>query len=251
MARNHRTRGTCTFPDCGRPHVSRGYCKGHYTQLDRGQPLRPLGESRRPKVCAFPGCGRKHAARGYCAVHAAQIRKGKQPTPIPVRTPRGACETPGCGRPHLAKGLCKTCYNRARSGIRQPAAGEPVCRVDGCGRGVKTDGLCNRHDLQRRRGTLGARTGNREGIHTPVDKPARPAKGASTARSARKPSKLPKGWNRPLPAERPRTLAPAVTNMDLGPVPPLNREVAERAVEVLRSHDALDLLDVLGLGDAA
>lgn len=32
----------CTFEGCGRPHAGRGYCKAHYDQFHRGEPLREL-----------------------------------------------------------------------------------------------------------------------------------------------------------------------------------------------------------------
>lgn len=40
----------CTFDGCDRPHVAKGYCGGHYSQLNRGETLRPLTgkRNRRP-----------------------------------------------------------------------------------------------------------------------------------------------------------------------------------------------------------
>jgi hypothetical protein len=34
----------CTYPGCGRRHHANGWCQSHQTQLDRGQPLRPIRE---------------------------------------------------------------------------------------------------------------------------------------------------------------------------------------------------------------
>lgn len=38
----------CTFPGCKAAMMCRGYCPAHYWQLRRGQPLRPLYQTRRP-----------------------------------------------------------------------------------------------------------------------------------------------------------------------------------------------------------
>lgn len=35
----------CSFPGCGRPHGSRGYCGGHARQFRLGQSLRPLARN--------------------------------------------------------------------------------------------------------------------------------------------------------------------------------------------------------------
>lgn len=39
----------CTFPDCGRPRVSFGLCGPHRIQRNRGRPLRPIGDAKKPR----------------------------------------------------------------------------------------------------------------------------------------------------------------------------------------------------------
>lgn len=41
-AANAAMKPTCTFEDCGKPHMARGFCSGHYRQQRKGQELRPL-----------------------------------------------------------------------------------------------------------------------------------------------------------------------------------------------------------------
>lgn len=73
----------CEFPDCGRDHYGRGYCKAHYQQFSRGKELTPLRvRPPGPETCIYPDCGRKHSACGYCVVHVRQLRAGKELRPI-------------------------------------------------------------------------------------------------------------------------------------------------------------------------
>ena len=62
----------CTLPDCGKPHMARGYCKKHYqTFLAHGDPLgRAERAERVVKLCSVPDCGKPHKAHGYCGRHA-------------------------------------------------------------------------------------------------------------------------------------------------------------------------------------
>lgn len=77
---------TCLFPNCGKPSDAKGYCHGHYTQLIRGQLLRPLllnkkgsnNPSFRQNHCSFPNCEKRHCSMGYCVGHYSQLRNGKQ-----------------------------------------------------------------------------------------------------------------------------------------------------------------------------
>jgi hypothetical protein len=36
-------RKTCEFPGCGNKHAGKGLCRSHLSQLQRGQPLQPIG----------------------------------------------------------------------------------------------------------------------------------------------------------------------------------------------------------------
>jgi hypothetical protein len=33
---------SCSFPECGRPHVAKGFCRDHWRQSRRGKELKPL-----------------------------------------------------------------------------------------------------------------------------------------------------------------------------------------------------------------
>lgn len=77
----------CEFEGCERNLYSRGLCKAHRTQQDRGKELKPLREFRtraesRERVCEFEGCCRPYKAKGLCEPHYLQRRRGKQLTPI-------------------------------------------------------------------------------------------------------------------------------------------------------------------------
>lgn len=43
----------CSFEDCGRNHYAFGVCDGHYKQLKRDEPLRPLRARRKGKACEY------------------------------------------------------------------------------------------------------------------------------------------------------------------------------------------------------
>lgn len=63
----------CVYPDCGRPHKARGYCKPHSEQLKAGRPLGPV-QSRRLRgepvpQCSADGCERDAICNTFCAKH--------------------------------------------------------------------------------------------------------------------------------------------------------------------------------------
>lgn len=80
----------CQFDGCGREPRTRGYCHAHYTQLKRGQELRPLRvrHENAGKPCAFDGCEKAAKSRGYCPGHVMQLRQGRELTPL--RSPSAA-----------------------------------------------------------------------------------------------------------------------------------------------------------------
>lgn len=66
----------CTFPDCGRVKLAKGYCSTHYKQSQRGQELVPIRKrtwDSRP--CGHEGCTNVGRAAGYCDAHYAQVRR--------------------------------------------------------------------------------------------------------------------------------------------------------------------------------
>jgi len=84
MSRPKRYDETCTFPDCGRPHRSKGLCRSHYAQSVRGVPLTPIKDRGEgvPDTCTFDGCTRPYVGRGYCMTHYQQQRRGRTLKPI-------------------------------------------------------------------------------------------------------------------------------------------------------------------------
>ncbi len=228
----------CAYPDCGRPTFAKGWCKAHYHQAHRGQPMHPVGQRPPRPTCTVPGCQRPHKAKGLCVTHYDQARAGKTPGAIrPRRATRDTCAIDGCDRPTEAKGLCKPHYNRARyQSLQLAAPGQPACTVDGCGRIAKSGGLCNKHDCERRR--------RKAGMKPRTDRPARPrTQGRSPQREDR--SALPAGWDRRAKAKRPSP-TPKVLAAEIS-LRPITPEEAHGALLCLRRHGALDLAEALGL----
>ena len=63
----------CSVDGCDKPARRAGYCNGHYAQITRGKPLKPLEKrSKRNNVCSFEGCGHPENRWGLCAAHVAQ-----------------------------------------------------------------------------------------------------------------------------------------------------------------------------------
>ena len=74
----------CEFPDCGKPHLSKGWCSGHYDQWRKGKEMRTLRHrgSPPPETCTFPGCDRRGYAKEVCSSHWHQLQRGKELTPL-------------------------------------------------------------------------------------------------------------------------------------------------------------------------
>jgi hypothetical protein len=75
---------------CHNPVLAQGYCRRHYQAWQRyGDPLISLKPVR--GQCSFPGCGRPHDSHGYCTSHARQLRGGRAVTellPLTIRSPQ-------------------------------------------------------------------------------------------------------------------------------------------------------------------
>lgn len=77
----------CSFPECGRPQRSNGFCHAHVNQLNKGKDLSPL-KLPKPKVkCQFDNCVNIEYCKGYCRSHYMQLWEGK-----PVRALEGICD---------------------------------------------------------------------------------------------------------------------------------------------------------------
>ena len=74
----------CTFPDCGKTPLSKGWCPGHYNQHWQGREMGPLRLVDPGRGCAVPGCEDPHYARELCRVWGL---RGFLPGPLPGRPP--------------------------------------------------------------------------------------------------------------------------------------------------------------------
>lgn len=99
----------CSFEGCEKPHEAKGLCSGHYQQVRKGNPLRPL---QKPVIgCDFPECEKPHNANGLCSAHDAKRRRGE-----PHRFDPKFCSFPGCDKKHAAHGLCQAHDVQRRNG---------------------------------------------------------------------------------------------------------------------------------------
>jgi hypothetical protein len=102
----------CSFPGCGRPHLAKGLCRGHYEQQRCNRALQPLpSRPRGDPACSFVGCGNVAVNRGLCRAHANQRKKGQSLRPLgPFYGTQGPCRFDGCSKPraapHAAGGFC-------------------------------------------------------------------------------------------------------------------------------------------------
>jgi len=127
-----KERNPCSFPDCGKQVLAKGYCSGHYRQWRKGQPLRalrpfygkagpygPNGPCRfndLPQVRSgeWEPCLADRATGGWCAGHAAQWYE-KRPLK-PLRRRRMGCDFPDCSKSHSCRGFCAAHYQQLRQG---------------------------------------------------------------------------------------------------------------------------------------
>ncbi len=67
----------CSFTSCGKPVCCKGLCKAHYTQLGRGQELRPTLDAL-PRACRIEGCDRpiRVVRDQLCQSHYDRRRRG-------------------------------------------------------------------------------------------------------------------------------------------------------------------------------
>jgi hypothetical protein len=72
-----KTKGVCSFPNCGRDKGSQGLCYTHYKQQAAGKPLVPVRELR--DGCDIDDCTNKHYGGGLCRKHYWRKRKHGDP----------------------------------------------------------------------------------------------------------------------------------------------------------------------------
>jgi HNH endonuclease len=144
----------CSFPGCGRPHLAKGLCRGHYEQQRLKRPLRPLRPRRRgDPACSFEGCGNVAVNKGLCQAHANQRKKGQPLRPLrPFYGTHGPCRFDGCSKPRVAGGFCaghaaQYYGGRPLAPLFKPKVG---CDFPGCTKRHFALGYCQGHWRQLR-----------------------------------------------------------------------------------------------------
>lgn len=75
----------CKFETCEKligKKSGKGYCPGHYKQLQEGRPLKELQIRRKGASCSFEGCSKPHDGHGLCLGHNRQRRDGQELRPL-------------------------------------------------------------------------------------------------------------------------------------------------------------------------
>ena len=144
----------CSFPGCGRPHLAKGLCRGHYEQQRRKRALQPLpSRPRGDPACSFVGCGNVAVNRGLCQAHANQRKKGQSLRPLrPFYGTQGPCRFDGCSKPRAAGGFCaghaaQYYGGRPLAPLFKPKVG---CDFPGCTKRHFALGYCQGHWRQLR-----------------------------------------------------------------------------------------------------
>ena len=73
----------CAVDGCGRKHKAKGYCRTHYSRMQRHGDAKeeiPIGimskGKRRNYVCTISGCNSEFFGRGYCRWHYRRAYPG-------------------------------------------------------------------------------------------------------------------------------------------------------------------------------
>lgn len=80
----------CSVEGCGRRHIAKGYCSGHYQRWKYGADIHtPVRDYRfYDGTCAAKGCENPSRRSGYCVVHVSRlIRTGDACEDVPIRVP--------------------------------------------------------------------------------------------------------------------------------------------------------------------
>jgi hypothetical protein len=144
----------CSFPGCGRPHLAKGLCRGHYEQQRAKRALQPLpSRPRGDPACSFVGCGNVAVNRGLCQAHANQRKKGQSLCPLrPFYGTQGPCRFDGCSKPRAVGGFCaghaaQYYGGRPLAPLFKPKMG---CDFPGCTKRHFALGYCQGHWRQLR-----------------------------------------------------------------------------------------------------
>lgn len=85
MLYNINMANLCSYVECSNKSYAKKVCSGHYSQLKRGQELRPItikGNDNSKQPCSFSGCVNKQQAKKLCGAHWRQQHIGKELTTL-------------------------------------------------------------------------------------------------------------------------------------------------------------------------
>jgi hypothetical protein len=146
----------CSIPGCGKPNLSRGWCRKHYYTWKRhGDPQgkAPPRTRKPPTPCKVEDCPQPAVCRGWCGIHYQRWRRHGDPLigrSIQIGNDP-ICSVEGCNKPHVSSGFCHTHYKRWRKhgdpllgGLKESPG---PCPVEGCGEPARPSGLCPKHYL--------------------------------------------------------------------------------------------------------
>lgn len=116
----------CQLEGCGEPHASKGWCRRHYEQVQRGKSprLETSQYTDRDGTCAAPNCGNSFqqrsvgSVRKYCSKkcrdRTVKAAERSQPGYIPRhrRPGRKPCSVNGCELPSFVRGYCPMHHER-------------------------------------------------------------------------------------------------------------------------------------------
>ena len=223
----------CAFPGCDRPaRAHRTLCGGHGKQLALGKELTPLRVNK-PRVRPCVECGAVVPIKAHDLCTACYQRARRQAT---------ACSVDGCTHQARTGGMCARHHNLAVAGLPLDTVDTPECSLPDCHRPRRNNSLCSRHDQQR---AVAAGKGIAWVPDANVRKPKTP-KPPKHAKAPRPPkSKLPKGWNDPLPPKK-HPIPPGAKLAEVPMTPPTPQWMLDAAIATMARHGAGDLAWMLG-----
>lgn len=157
---------TCTYPACGRPLESAGYCQTHNRRRRLGKPMDAPFKPHRKVVgtCKIDRCDGPIHSLGMCIKHYRRHTRHGDPmvnkkfaTGIDGVKRQQPCEVDGCDQTVYIKAWCRSHYTRwqrtrdVRADIplqRHPEGPRP-CAEEGCGEETSSGSWCTAHRTKR------------------------------------------------------------------------------------------------------
>lgn len=146
---------------CGaRGKITKGFCKLHYSQFQKGQigfdgspGKRPGRVARygRDAVCKIATCSRRPRIRGHCALCWYKMKRGsidatgRRLEPPLWKNQGKTCRKPGCVEPAHCRGFCALHYSRSRFPERELLNKGKKCKAVGCSDESYCRSYCIRH----------------------------------------------------------------------------------------------------------